>query len=214
MQSDCPFCGAKPFDVLGGMFRCNGTPQNPHVGIVMTLDEWGQRPAPPADIAGLLKGLGSDLERIQEGDRPLPWVMHDGCSYRRISSEPTRENPRSFADGNVLHATKCWHDGHPDLSMSGDQLSALVRLVNSIPEAAHHIAAQDAEIARLRVIVSRVQSAAKTIMIGEADELRRLREQHREWHLAIKSLDSEREANAILTAENEALRSNPETGHD
>lgn len=71
-----------------------------------------------------------------------------------------------------------------------------------------------AEITRLRAQVKIVQSAAKTIMIGEADELRRLREQHREWHLAIKSLDSEREANAILTAENEALRSNPETGHD
>lgn len=83
-----------------------------------------------------------------------------------------------------------------------------------LEEAAHHIASQDAEIARLNALVSRVQSAAKTIMIGEADELRRLREQHREWHLAIKSLDSEREANAILTAENEALRSNPETGHD
>jgi len=63
-----------------------------------------------------------------------------------------------------------------------------------------------AEITRLRATVARVQGAAKTIMIGEADELRRLRERHREWHLAIQSLDSERDANAILTEENERLR--------
>ena len=63
-----------------------------------------------------------------------------------------------------------------------------------------------AEITRLRETVRRVQSAAKTIMIGEADELRSLREQRREWHLAVNSLDSEREANAVLTSEVELLR--------
>jgi len=63
-----------------------------------------------------------------------------------------------------------------------------------------------AEITRQRATVARVQGAAKTIMIGEADELRRLRERHREWHLEIQSLDSERDANAILTEENERLR--------
>lgn len=70
-----------------------------------------------------------------------------------------------------------------------------------------------AEITRLRGQVKRVQSAAKTIMIGEADELRRLREQHREWHLAVNSLDSEREANAMLTREVEALRTELAEAH-
>lgn len=70
-----------------------------------------------------------------------------------------------------------------------------------------------AEITRLREQVKRVQSAAKTIMIGEADELRRLREQHREWHLAVNSLDSEREANAVLTSEVEALRTELAEAH-
>lgn len=70
-----------------------------------------------------------------------------------------------------------------------------------------------AEITRLRGQVKRVQSAAKTIMIGEADELRRLREQHREWHLAVNSLDSEREANAVLTCEVEVLRAELAEAH-
>jgi len=62
------------------------------------------------------------------------------------------------------------------------------------------------EIERLRGIVARVQGAAKTIMIGEADELRRLREKSRQEWAASNSLDSELSMNAILTEENERLR--------
>jgi hypothetical protein len=62
------------------------------------------------------------------------------------------------------------------------------------------------EIERLRAIVARVQGAAKTIMIGEADELRRLREKARQEWVAANSLDSELTMNAILTEENERLR--------
>lgn len=63
-----------------------------------------------------------------------------------------------------------------------------------------------AEITRLRAQVKIVQSAAKTIMIHEADELRQLREERQQWSHAIKSLDSERDANAVLTDEVERLR--------
>jgi hypothetical protein len=84
----------------------------------------------------IVERLKADLEEIQEWDRPLPWVVHSGSSYRRIASLPTRENLRSFPDGNVLHGTIQRSDGHPDLSMGEEQLCALVRLVNAIPEAA------------------------------------------------------------------------------
>ena len=63
-----------------------------------------------------------------------------------------------------------------------------------------------AEITRLRAQVKIVQAAAKTIMIHEADELRQLREERQQWSHAIKSLDSERDANAVLTDEVERLR--------
>jgi hypothetical protein len=99
----------------------------------------------------LVERLRADLEEIQDRNRPLPWVVHSGSSYRRIASEPTRENGlRSFPDGNVLCGVIQYSDGHPDLSMDEDQLNALVRLVNALPEAADTInelfeAAVDAE---------------------------------------------------------------------
>lgn len=62
------------------------------------------------------------------------------------------------------------------------------------------------EIERLRAAIERQRGAARTIMIHEAGELRELRAKRVEWHAATSTLDSEREANAILTAENERLR--------
>jgi hypothetical protein len=85
------------------------------------------------EVAALVERLEADLALVQEGERPLPWVVHSGCSYRRIASEPTRENMRTFADGNVLSAYNQRSDGHPDLSMPEHQLEALVRLVNALP---------------------------------------------------------------------------------
>lgn len=86
-------------------------------------------------MTDLLSRLKFCLEEIQERDRPLPWVVHSGCSYRRIASEPTRETGfRSFADGNVLHAYRQSGDGHPDLSMGEDQLNALVTIINAVPD--------------------------------------------------------------------------------
>jgi len=70
-----------------------------------------------------------------------------------------------------------------------------------------------AEITRLRAQVKIVQAAAKTIMIHEADELRQLREERQQWSHAIKSLDSERDANAVLTDEVERLRAELAEAH-
>jgi hypothetical protein len=94
---------------------------------------WIKRAAlarPDTGLAGELEAL---LEKVQDSNRPLPWVVHSGSSYRRIASDPTRENPRSFPDGNVLHGIVDRHDGHHDLSMGEDQLNALVGIINRMP---------------------------------------------------------------------------------
>jgi len=55
------------------------------------------------------------------------------------------------------------------------------------------------EVETLRKTVARVQNAAKTIMIGEAEELKHLRAQSKEHYAAIRTLDSERAMNTQLT---------------
>lgn len=97
----------------------------------------------------LVERLQQQLEIIQDYDRPLPWVVHSGSSYRRIASKPTRENPRSFPDGNVLHGIVDRHDGHHDLSMGEAQLVALVAIINAIPELCTRITALEAREAEL-----------------------------------------------------------------
>lgn len=97
-----------------------------------------------------------------------------------------------------------------------EQLEAWAPLVSSgyeVPaagqammNASRALTAQAEEIERLSATVKRVQGAAKTIMHHEGEELARLRKQAQEHHLAIRTLDSEREANALLTDEIERLR--------
>lgn len=60
------------------------------------------------------------------------WVVHDGCSWRRISSV---QADYSHRDGDVLRPTKA-PDGHPDLE-SGDgrrdaNLALIVAAVNHL----------------------------------------------------------------------------------
>lgn len=123
----------------------------------------------PTDI---VERCTSDLERIQEGNRPLPWVVHSGCSYRRIASQPTRENGyMSFRDGNVLHAYRPWPGNHPDLSMGEEQLEALVRLINGCPDLL-------AEITRLRERLEVVPGWSEDVDgIGCRDETIRLQDE-------------------------------------
>jgi chromosome segregation ATPase len=69
-----------------------------------------------------------------------------------------------------------------------------------------HIDAQAAEIARLREAIKTQASAVRTLQANEQTEINILRKQRNEWHHAVSSLDSEREANALLTAEIERLQ--------
>jgi hypothetical protein len=66
--------------------------------------------------------------------------------------------------------------------------------------------AQAAEIARLREAIKTQASAVRMLQANEQTEINILRKQRNEWHHAVSSLDSEREANALLTAEIERLR--------
>lgn len=67
-----------------------------------------------------------------------------------------------------------------------------------------------AENEQLNVAIKRVQGAAKTIMHHEGEDLARLRKQEQEHYFAIRTLDSEREVNSMLTDEIERLRAENE----
>jgi len=73
-------------------------------------------------------------------------------------------------------------------------------------KAADMIDAQAAENARVREAIKTQASAVRMLQANEQTEINILRKQRNEWHHAVSSLDSEREANALLTAENETLR--------
>jgi multidrug resistance efflux pump len=72
--------------------------------------------------------------------------------------------------------------------------------------AARLIEAQAAEIERLEKAIKLQASAVRTLQANEDTEINILRQQKREWHGAVSSLDSERAANAILTTEIERLK--------
>lgn len=73
-------------------------------------------------------------------------------------------------------------------------------------DAANLIETQAREIERLKEAIKVQARAVRTLQANEETEINTLRQQKREWHHAVSSLDSEREANAILTDEIERLR--------
>lgn len=68
------------------------------------------------------------------------------------------------------------------------------------------IETQAREIKQLKEAIKLQASAVRTLQANEETEINTLRQQKREWYHAVSSLDSEREANAILTTEIERLR--------
>ena len=73
-------------------------------------------------------------------------------------------------------------------------------------EAANALDAKDARIAELETAIKRQAGAAKTLRNSTLAEVQHIKDNERKEYIAIKTLDSEREANAILTEENEALQ--------
>ncbi len=109
----------------------------------------------PTDIPALREALA----KIQDREKPLPWVVHTGSSFRRIASESTRE------DGNVLHAI-CHRDGCLDLSMGEDQLVPLVLLVNSYASILDELEALRGEAGRLRNAGDKMAETGKKLREG------------------------------------------------
>ena len=66
--------------------------------------------------------------------------------------------------------------------------------------------AKDARIAELETAIQRQAGAAKTLRNLTLAEVQHIKDSERKEYVASKTLDSEREANAILTEENEALQ--------
>lgn len=96
-----------------------------------------------ADLAAKLCAEAmEDDERMPEA----PWEVWTSNSFRRIKGPNT-------ADGGVLSALIC-RDGHPDLSMSGDNLKRLARTRNN-----------------LRALAEQLMAALKTIDYAVSENL-------------------------------------------
>lgn len=78
----------------------------------------------PDDI---IEKLAACIKAMPSG----PWFVATSNSYRRISA---MNGHRHGPDGGVLHACKQRSDGHPDLSMTAEQLQALCDLRNTVAE--------------------------------------------------------------------------------
>ena len=83
--------------------------------------------------------------------------------------------------------------------LSGSISTTKLGIAQPIIEAA--MAERDAEIARLKQAIARQASAVRTLQHCETTEINTLRAKQTEAHRATVTLDSEREANAILTDE-------------
>lgn len=57
---------------------------------------------------------------------PGPWVVWDGCSWRRFGSIP--------AERTVIEPTVARHDGHPDLHMREEDAAFVVSASKHYPE--------------------------------------------------------------------------------
>lgn len=73
----------------------------------------------------ILDGMAECVRRLPGG----VWEVWTSNSYRRITAT---ENGRSGIDGGVLHAVTHRSDGHPDLSMTAEELWALCALRNHV----------------------------------------------------------------------------------
>ena len=81
-----------------------------------------------------------------------------------------------------------------------------VVLQSSARHRAAAVAEKDAEILRLKAAIQRQASAVRSLRLCEDTEINILRSKSRDAHAAVATLDSEREANSILTDEITTLR--------
>lgn len=73
------------------------------------------------------KRLGATISRLPQGR----WEVWTSNSFRRITARGL--DGRTGVDGGVLHGNT-QRDGHPDLSMTADELQALCDMRNLVAE--------------------------------------------------------------------------------
>lgn len=66
----------------------------------------------------------AELRRLAEAATKGPWLVQDGCSWRRIGT--------SGHDGDVICPTNHWKDGHPDLQAKHVDLDLVVAMRNKL----------------------------------------------------------------------------------
>lgn len=97
-----------------------------------------------------LTDLTERLRDLLANATPGPWMVQDGCSWRRIG---TRQH-----DGDVLRPTNSRTDGHPDLTaddgMCRYNLEAIVETHNALPDLLTTLETLTEENARLREALS------------------------------------------------------------
>lgn len=144
------------------------------------------------------------LRQLAERATKGPWRGVPSDDYQIEASAYPRSYTHRFKGDDTGSALAVFGNRPADFGEANRDL--VVAAVNALPSLLDEIERMEAERDAAVTSMKRVQSAAKTIMIGEAAELTRLRaEKAGEW-VATKTLDSEREANAILTAEVERLK--------
>lgn len=103
------------------------------------------------------------IRRLHEAATKAPWVIHTGCSWRRISTEGN--------DGDVLCPTNHPVDRHPDLNASETDLELIAALRNAAGPWLAETDALRAEVERLRdsltTLADRVQDVAHHQRCGQ-----------------------------------------------
>jgi hypothetical protein len=100
-----------------------------------------------------------------------------------------------WPDGMECHQVANTDDGNNPLP----DAALIVAAVNALPELLD-------EVERLREAIKRQAAAVRNLQTSEDSQINVLRKQSQQAHIAVSTLDSERDMNAILTEENERLR--------
>jgi len=162
------------------------------------------------DVSKLIEDLRAGLEGVTPGEWRVGPVddtivtAADGSEVAQIDGDYNEPDLWPIMEANAAHIARC----------SPDNIAALL----------NHVAALEAENTRLCAraeaaegAVRVVQNAARTLDAMRSAEIANLQKATKIETTAVATLDSEREANAILTdrlealeAENKALRENRE----
>lgn len=70
--------------------------------------------------------------KVCEAATPGPWVLWDGCSWRRFGCEAL---DLKWHGKTVILPTKCHHDGHPDLIVEKRDAEFVCRSRSVLPDA-------------------------------------------------------------------------------